>query len=281
WEQWNDASWHSYYEVYENGTGDFHFGNYIFGITCGGAPVADFNAISLIGCSPLTAQFLNRSSNGASNFLWTFQGGTPPTSSSNSPTVVYSTAGTYNVTLAVSGSNGGDTLVSTGLITVFATPTATVSTTAASSSTTTDGSATVTPASGTAPYGYLWDNGDTLATAPSLAHGTYNVTVTDANGCSVTETATVNFTSGIAGIDGGKQVTLYPNPSNDVLNVLWSVKTDAEILVTDLTGKEVKRYTTSGLLSTLDIREMAAGVYVIHITDKQTQQQESVKFTKF
>jgi len=48
----------------------------------------------------------------------------------------------------------------------------------------TDGTATVIPEGGTSPYSYLWDaNGQTTQTATGLVSSPYNVTVTDANGC--------------------------------------------------------------------------------------------------
>ena len=46
-----------------------------------------------------------------------------------------------------------------------------------------DGTITVNPAGGTAPYTYLWSNGETTQSVSGLAVGTYTVTVTDANGC--------------------------------------------------------------------------------------------------
>ena len=49
-----------------------------------------------------------------------------------------------------------------------------------------DGSATVTTSGGTAPYTYLWDDGQTTAMAGALTAGSYTVTVTDANGCTET-----------------------------------------------------------------------------------------------
>ena len=48
------------------------------------------------------------------------------------------------------------------------------------------GEATVSVSGGTSPYAYLWSDGQTTATATGLAAGMYLVTVTDANGCSIT-----------------------------------------------------------------------------------------------
>ena len=46
-----------------------------------------------------------------------------------------------------------------------------------------DGSATAIPVGGTTPYSYLWDNGETTATAIALSPTAHTVTVTDVNGC--------------------------------------------------------------------------------------------------
>ncbi len=50
-----------------------------------------------------------------------------------------------------------------------------------------NGTATVTPSGGTGAYTYLWDDGQTTSTATGLDGGTIGVVVTDANGCSETE----------------------------------------------------------------------------------------------
>jgi|GEM_PF-3322930 len=49
-----------------------------------------------------------------------------------------------------------------------------------------DGVATVTASGGRTPYSYLWDNGETTATATSLTAGVHIVTVTDALNCQTT-----------------------------------------------------------------------------------------------
>ncbi|MBK9193928.1 MAG: gliding motility-associated C-terminal domain-containing protein [Flavobacteriales bacterium] len=49
----------------------------------------------------------------------------------------------------------------------------------------TDGSIALDVTGGTAPYTYDWSNGATIANVNALATGTYNVTITDANGCTL------------------------------------------------------------------------------------------------
>ena len=49
-----------------------------------------------------------------------------------------------------------------------------------------DGSLAATVSGGTLPYSYTWSNGATGATAENLAEGSYNLVVTDANGCTIT-----------------------------------------------------------------------------------------------
>jgi len=54
-----------------------------------------------------------------------------------------------------------------------------------------NGSVVLAPTGGVAPYTYLWDTGATTNSITNLPAGTYSVTITDANGCILTETATI------------------------------------------------------------------------------------------
>ena len=71
------------------------------------APTAEFNSDITSGCAPLTVVF-DDNSTGATSWSWTFEGGTPSTSSEQNPTVVYSTPGTYDVTLVATNLLGSN-----------------------------------------------------------------------------------------------------------------------------------------------------------------------------
>lgn len=81
------------------------------------APViAEFSAMPTEGQSPLTVDFTNLSSGDFDSFLWEF--GDSNTSDLENPTQIYNNAGTYSVSLTVSGPGGTDTLLQTDLIVV-------------------------------------------------------------------------------------------------------------------------------------------------------------------
>ena len=73
-------------------------------------PTADFEVSSNNGCTPFEVEFLNLSSSNADSYSWTFEGGTPSTSTEENPTVLYNTNGVFDVQLVVSNAVGSDTL---------------------------------------------------------------------------------------------------------------------------------------------------------------------------
>ena len=54
-----------------------------------------------------------------------------------------------------------------------------------------DGSVSVSVSGGAAPYSYAWSNGSTASSLSGLTAGTYSVTITDANGCTITRSVTL------------------------------------------------------------------------------------------
>ncbi|RMG86971.1 MAG: hypothetical protein D6714_03230, partial [Bacteroidetes bacterium] len=122
-------------------------------------------------------------------------GGTAPytfnwDNGASGPTQTGLPAGTYTVT--VSDANGcteqtSATVGSPPLLTASAS-----SPTPANCYNPNGGSVSVTGGGGTPGYTYIWSNGSTSPNPTNLPPGTYDVTITDANGCTATASATVN-----------------------------------------------------------------------------------------
>ncbi|MGB0982448.1 MAG: T9SS type A sorting domain-containing protein [Saprospiraceae bacterium] len=104
-------------------------------------------------------------------------------------------AGTYNVTITDANNctaNTSVTITEPMALTASAAVTSNYNGTDVSCNAATNGKATVTAMGGTMPYTYVWSNGQTDTTASNLGAGTYTVTVTDANGCTMSASVTVN-----------------------------------------------------------------------------------------
>jgi PKD repeat protein len=147
-------------------------------------PTANFSASPTSGCAPVSVIFTDNSTNGPTSWSWSFPGGNPSTATVQGPlTIIYSTAGTYDVTLTVSNSCGSDTKTQTGYITARPTPTVTIS----GNPNICGGTSTVltaNPSGGTMPYSYLWyPGGSTAQSITASVADNYTATVTDSLGC--------------------------------------------------------------------------------------------------
>jgi len=81
-------------------------------------PVAIFSSDRTVVCPGQTVAFVDQSAGTPNAWSWTFQNGSPATSTQQNPTVTYNTPGTYSVTLVAYNSNGSDTMSQTTYITV-------------------------------------------------------------------------------------------------------------------------------------------------------------------
>lgn len=88
--------------------------------TC--APIADFTWNREMICQGSSVSFTDKSWNGTpTSWNWTFQGGTPSSSTLQNPTVVYNTPGIYSVSLTASNSAGSNSKTINNLIYVSST----------------------------------------------------------------------------------------------------------------------------------------------------------------
>ena len=123
----------------------------------------------------------------------------------------------------------------------------------------------ITVSGGTAPYTYLWSNGSTTQDLSNLSPGAYTVMVADANGCTVTQTYTIQnqtpplvvslSTTNICclGLNQGT-ITIIASGGNPPYNVSWAGVSPA--------GNEI--LASGGSYTILNIM---AGSYTVVVTD--------------
>ena len=118
----------------------------------------------------------------------------------------------------------------------------------------------VTGLTGSAPYTYLWSNGETTPSISGLTYGSYSVTVTDAKGCQVNKSEIVQIVPSLG------QVALTLNPptcySNDGSMTLYVSGGTAPFRYQLSNGYE---YITFANSNTFD--SLVSGPYIITVTD--------------
>ncbi|UUV21341.1 choice-of-anchor L domain-containing protein [Paenimyroides aestuarii] len=110
------------------------------------------------------------------------------------------------------------------------------------------------PTGGTQPYTYSWSNGATTSTVDDLVPGNYTLTVSDANGCTVTESVTVVPNVGLS-LNFSKK------------NVSCNGLADGNITATIVGGRAPYTYNWSNGATTASISNLSAGTYSLTITD--------------
>lgn len=118
-----------------------------------------------------------------------------------------------------------------------------------------NGSASVTVSGGVPGYSYMWNTGATTSSINNVAAGTYSVTVTDTNGCSISGQASVSNTS-------GPVVTI-----DSIVNEDCTAGTSGSISVTTTGGTPPYQYLWSNGETTYSINGLSSGTYNVTVTD--------------
>lgn len=163
------------------------------------------------------------------------------------------TAGTYNVTVSC----GGCTATASATITNSAGPSVSTNVISNASCGLSNGSASANATGGTTPYQYSWNStppqsGATLQNVPA---GTYNVVVTDLNGCTASNTVTI----------GG---TTPPSTSISVTNETCDMANGtATVAASGGTGTYTYAWSTNPQQFTSSATGLSSGTYTVVVND--------------
>gem|GEM_PF-2442844 len=124
-----------------------------------------------------------------------------------------------------------------------------------------DGEIAIYPAGGTAPYSYLWSNFLTTQSISGLSAGTYLVTVTDNNNCSITGSYTIiNMNAGNVQVTSVSGIQCYGDSTGSItVNVIGGT---SDFTFVWSTGDTIVSPLSSNTLSGLTV-----GSYMVTVTD--------------
>ncbi len=208
-------------------------------------------------------------------WAWSFEGGTPATSSDQNPSVTYTSAGIYDVQLIASGAGWSDTLILTDYIRLFdAIPDASFS----YESDQLDVDFTNATVFGTC---YEWEFEPAIISLDIdpehkfSAFGSYNVQLIASNACgsdTVVQTVTVNNTS-IELPDFLTGIQVLPNPSSGlfVLELTGEPIGMIRYDVLDILGQQVHAgtfdFSASPVRHSVNLPDVPSGQYFLRLWD--------------
>ena len=206
-------------------------------------PIADFTATPTTIYAGETVSFTDMSTNNPTSWNWSFSGGTPTSSTTQNPQVVYNSPGTYNVSLTVSNAFGTDTKTKIKYITVLDLPVPVADFTATPTTVYAGETVSFTDLSTNNPTSWNWSfSGGTPTSSttqnPQVVYnssGTYNVSLTVSNAFGTdTKTKTdyihvstpsiVNFTADQTIINQGEVVHFSDLSTGNPYFWLWEIQ---------------------------------------------------------
>jgi len=222
-------------------------------------PVAAFEAQSNEVCAGSGVTFLNTSLN-AAQFQWTFEGGTPPTSTIFSPTIQYNQPGVYSVGLIAISPGGSDSITQQSFIQVFGNPETPVIVN--------NDNILSTDSNGSLQW-FL--NGQIIqgANQSSLAttqNGTYTVVVTNENGCSSTSIPSLVTTTNLKNLNIDSEVMLFPNPAKSGFVIQTNGKSSWNYEILDISGRLIRaEANVQDSQVVMDRSGWSDGVYIVKV----------------
>ncbi|MBK9191385.1 MAG: T9SS type A sorting domain-containing protein [Crocinitomicaceae bacterium] len=136
-----------------------------------------------------------------------------------------------------------------------------------------DGTIDLTVTGGTGPYTFDWTDGGTFSATTEdltgLAEGAYDVTVTDANGCTTTAQVIVGSQVGVNENDQFS-FTVYPNPTSGMITIKVNSTDVNAIRISDATGRVVMVVNDASSQTEIDLSAMQRGIYFVEILNGKT-----------
>jgi len=142
-----------------------------------------------------------------------------------------------------------------------------------------NGTITVQVNGGAEPYSYDWSNGGNSSQLISLNSGNYVLTVTDANGCSYTDSIFLGFPLGEEAVRRNHTL-LFPNPTAGTLFLKGPEIQSSQLSIYDVSGRVLLRIPVLDAMTQIDLSSFEVGNYVLIIENSAGSEQRLIQVVR-
>ncbi len=232
------------------------------------AVVPNFTISNTTACVGSTLSF-SSTSTGATNYTWTYSGGSSANATSTVLNVSFPVAGIYSIALLAANPSYSVTLTKT--ITILNNNLlTTISSTNSSCGTCSTGAISVSVTGGNPPFTYSWQpQVANTSSASNLSPKCYTVSVKDVNGCATSTVSCISFFTDLNSFEKNADgLLIYPNPAQTVLHIDYT-GASFDYYMYNKAGQFICGNKNNLKNVTLSLTEFPKGMYSIEIVTQK------------
>jgi len=149
-----------------------------------------------------------------------------------------------------------------------------------------DNDVVVEVSGGAADYNFLWSDGTTESYGSNFEVGNHEVTIEDANGCSITKSFEIEgvVTSLLNELGPDLEIQAFPNPTTDYFVVKKELKSSSSIdlAVYSVDGKQMVAASSKGntIDTTVNTANWQPGTYFLRVVTKEGMSMQKIQVVK-
>ncbi|MBC8173597.1 MAG: T9SS type A sorting domain-containing protein [Chitinophagales bacterium] len=206
----------------------------------------------------------------SADYIWTWE---PATYLDASTGTSITSTPAESITYTLTGDNGADIISDIITLEVIPVMELIISASPSNIGESTGTASVAVMSGGLEPFTYVWSTGETTSSIENIPAGTYSVTITDAAGCTVTSSVTVDEVTSVEQLNNESAFTIYPNPAEYGFYIETNnmISNTAQVEITDVNGQKIFAGSMEDQKLFITTENIPAGMYTVKlITEEKT-----------